>query len=42
MTAYINREKMEKMKKTIIDFATDMTEWDLFEWQHSYDDIIIL
>lgn len=42
MTTFISKQQMEKMKKTIVDFSTDMTEWDLYENQHCYDDIIVL
>jgi hypothetical protein len=35
---FITREEIEKMKNTIIDFGTMMTEYDLFENQHCYED----
>ena len=35
---FITREEIEKMKNTIIDFSTDMAEYDLFENQHCYED----
>lgn len=35
---FITRQEIEKMKNTIIDFGTDMTEYDLFENQHCYED----
>lgn len=35
---FITRQEIEKMKNTIIDFSTDMTEYDLFENQHCYEE----
>ena len=35
---FITKQEIEKMKNTIIDFGTMMTEYDLFENQHCYED----
>lgn len=42
MTFYKTKAEIEKMKKTIVDFATDMTEWDLYEYNHPYDELVVL
>ena len=34
----ITRSKLNKMIKNVIDMATGMTEYDLFESRHCYED----
>lgn len=35
---FINRSEINRMKKNVIDRKTGMTEFDLFENQHCYED----
>ena len=35
---FITRSEINRMKKNAIDEETEMTEFDLFENQHSYED----
>lgn len=40
-TIYIKRNEYEQMKNRIADEATGASEFDLFEFEHCYDDIRI-
>ena len=35
---FISQREIDKMKKNVIDKQTGMTEFDLFEAQHCYED----
>ena len=35
---FISRSEINKMKKKTIDYKTGMTEFDLFEANHAYED----
>lgn len=39
---FIKRSEIIKMEKHIIDEETEMTEWDLFENNHCYEDIHVI
>ena len=41
MAVFITKKEIEEMKKKVIDKETGMTEYDLFENQHCYEDIIV-
>ena len=42
MAVFISKQEVERMKKHIIDPATGMSEFDLFEWEHCYEDWEVL
>lgn len=42
MTRYIKKSELEKMKNTIIDDETGMTELDYAEWSNPYQDWVII
>lgn len=35
---FITRSEINRMEKNVIDKETEMTEFDLFEAQHEYED----
>ena len=39
---FISKAEIEQMKKKVIDPQTGMTELDLFEYNHCYEDVEIL
>lgn len=39
---YITKAELDAMNHNVIDDDTGMTALDLFEWEHAYEDIIIL
>ena len=39
---FISKAEIEQMKKKVIDPQTGMTEFDLFEWNHSNEDWEVL
>lgn len=38
----IARSELERMEQIILDEETGMTALDLWEWQHSYDDVEVI
>lgn len=42
MTKYMAQKEYDRMLNTVLDEETGMTEMDLYEWWHPYDDIIII
>lgn len=42
MAVFITKKEAERMKLKVLDNETGMTEFDLFENQHCYEDIIYL
>lgn len=42
MVVFLKKSDVVRMKNNILDYETRMTEFDLFEWQHSWDDIHII
>ncbi len=42
MAVFITKKEAERMKMKVLDNETGMTEFDLFENQHCYEDIIYL
>lgn len=38
----IARSELERMAQIILDEETGMTALDLWEWQHSYDDVEVI
>lgn len=39
---FITRKELKEMKRIVLDEETGMTALDLWEWQHSYDDIEVI
>lgn len=46
MARYMTKQEYkawrDRMAKTIVDFATDMTALDLYEYQHPHEEIILV
>lgn len=39
---FITRKELKEMERIVLDEETGMTALDLWEWQHSYDDIEVI
>ena len=42
MAIFISKQEKEEMEKTTIDEETGMTKWDWFEWNHAYEDVVVM
>lgn len=41
MRVYLTKDECERMKNNITDEETGCTEWDIFEFEHQWGEIII-
>lgn len=39
---FITRKELKEMERIVLDEETGMTALDLWEWQHSYDDVEVI